>query len=105
MPPTRLTLSALCALLPGLAITLGMLALTACSPAVNDPTPRLLTSQELRTGIEDARTAQPAATGDIESRAAALRGRAATLRRQPATPASDTDALRQRARTLTNPAP
>ena len=106
MPATRPTdrISA-ATLLPGLAVSLGLLALTACSPAATDPTPRLLTTQELRAGFEDARAARPTTPGDVESRAAGLRSRAAALRRQPAAPADETDDLRRRAQTLTTSAP
>lgn len=103
--PTDLRHSALLTGLPGLAVALGVLVLSACSPAVDDATPRLLTPQELRAGIEDARTARPTAAGEIEGRAAALRGRAAALRRQPATPVDETDALRRRAAALGAPPP
>jgi len=105
MPATRPTDPAIGALFPGLALTLGLLALTACSPAANDPTPRLLTTQELRAGIEDARTARTTTAGDLENRAAGLRSRAAALRSQPATTSPDTDDLRRRARNLTTLAP
>lgn len=105
MPATRPTDQRNGTVLPGLAMTLGLLALTACSPVANDPTPRLLSPQELRAGIEDARTARPTAAGEIEGRAAGLRGRAAALRHQPATATDETDALRRRARALTATAP
>ncbi len=105
MPANPSTINAIGALLPGLAVTLALLALTACSPAADDPTPRLLTPQELRAGIEEARIARPTAASDIEGRAAALRGRAAALRSHPVTPAEDTDALRRRARELATTAP
>ncbi|HHX90310.1 MAG TPA: hypothetical protein GX700_11210, partial [Paracoccus sp.] len=52
----------------GLIVSFGLM-LAACSPAGDDPTPRLLTSPELRAGIEAARNSSPpaAATG-IEGR-------------------------------------
>lgn len=84
---------------------LGLLALVACSPVAYDPTPRLLTPQELRAGIDEAQTATPSATADsINARAAALRGRAATLRSQPVLDPGENDILRRRARGLTPPA-
>lgn len=106
MPATRPTdrISA-GTLLPGLAVSMGLLALTACSPAVNDPTPRLLTSQELQAGFDEARAARPTSAGNIESRAAGLRSRAAALRRQPADTTDETDDLRRRAQSLTTTAP
>lgn len=87
-------------------MTLVALGLAACSPAGDDATPRLLTSPELRAGIEAARTAEPPAeaAGDAE-RAAALRGRAASLRGQPVLARTEQDELRRRARALAQPAP
>ncbi len=108
MPATRPTDRPRSPFLPGsvgtLAGTLGLLALTACSPAADDPTPRLLSPQELRAGISATRSESGPPAPAIESRAAALRARAAALRAQPATPTEDDD-LRRRAQALTAPAP
>ena len=89
----------------GLIVSLGLL-IAACSPAGDDPTPRLLTSPELRAGIEAARNSTPPAAGTgIEARGAALRGRAGVLRGQPAVAEAEQDDLRARARARANPAP
>lgn len=104
MPATRATETVSPAPLPGLAVAVGLAVLAACSPVVDDPTPRLLTPQEMRDGIEAARTARPVAAAEIEGRAASLRGRASALRSQPVVSPDERDDLRRRARTLSEPA-
>ncbi|KPQ07062.1 MAG: hypothetical protein HLUCCA12_06810 [Rhodobacteraceae bacterium HLUCCA12] len=81
-----------------------MAAVSSCGNLADDATPRLLSPQELRAGVEagDGRAQPPDAA--LDHRAAALRGRAAALRTRQ-TPADEDDALRRRARALTAPRP
>jgi len=76
----------------------GLMALAGCGSVPGEPAPRLLTTTELRAGIEGIPAAAPS-TQDLAARAAALRNRAAGLRVQTGD-SVETRRLRQRAQQL-----